>query len=228
MLTGGASSAMNSFFRAAASLTATIGLPCARVRISLRATLAVPPDEDITHLLTAWCGGDESALERLVPVVERELRRLAGHYMRREREGHTLQTTALINEVYLRLVGGPHVSWESRTHFYGIAAKLMREVLVDYARSRQRLKRGGDAVQVSLSEGTILSEEKSAELVALHEALNKLAAVDARKSRVVELRYFGGLSVEEVAEVLKVSTATVMRDWSMARAWLRKEVGDGR
>lgn len=183
------------------------------------------PDEEITHLLAAWRGGDESALERLVPVVERELRRLAGHYMRRERDGHTLQTTALINEVYLRLVDGPHISWESRAHFYGIAAKLMREVLVDYARSRRRLKRGGDAAQVSLSEAAVLTEEKSAELVALHEALNKLAAIDPRKSRVVELRYFVGLSAEEVAEVLKVSVATVMRDWSMARSWLRKEVG---
>ena len=229
MLTGGGkSSAMNLFFRARASLAVTITPPRARFRVCVRVALEVTPDEDITRLLVAWRGGDESALERLVPVVERELRRLAGHYMRRERGGHTLQTTALINEVYLRLVGGPHVSWESRAHFYGIAAKLMREVLVDYARSRRRLKRGGgDAVQVSLTECAPLSEEKSAELIALHEALNRLAAVDPRKSRVVEMRYFGGLSVEEIAAVLKVSAATVMRDWSMARAWLRKEVGDG-
>jgi RNA polymerase sigma factor (TIGR02999 family) len=191
----------------------------------MRALIAVPHDLEITRLLIAWRSGDGSALERLVPAVERELRRLAGHYMRREREGHTLQTTALINEVYLRLVAGPGVEWEGRAHFYGIAAKIMRDVLVEYARARQRLKRGGGAVQVSLSEGAFLTDEKSAELVALHEALNRLAALDPRKSRVVEMRYFGGLSVEEIAEVLDVSVATVRRDWSMARSWLRKEVG---
>ena len=196
-------------------------------RISLRAGFAMPPDDEITRLLAAWGGGDESAFERLVPAVEAELRRLAAHHMRGERPGHTLQTTALINEVYLRLVDGPCVGWQSRAHFFGIASRLMREILVDYARSRRRLQRGAGATRVPLSECAVNSGEKSEELIALDEALNRLAAFDPRKCRVVEMRYFGGLSVGEIAEVLKVSQVTVMRDWSMARSWLRKEVGGG-
>jgi RNA polymerase sigma-70 factor, ECF subfamily len=219
--------AMNIILRASASIPAII-LRRKHLRFSFLAALSMPSATNISHLLAAWSDGDESALDELVPAVEAELRRLAAHYMRGERAGHTLETTALINEVYLRFVGGPRVRWQSRAHFYGIAAKVMREILIDYARARRRRKRGGDRTQVSLDEGAVLSVEKSAELLALHEALNKLSDVDRRKSRVVELRYFGGLSVEEIAEVLKVSPVTVMRDWSIARAWLRKEIGGER
>ena len=182
------------------------------------------PPQDITELLIRWNNGDQSALEKLLPLVERELHRLAHQYMCREHTGHTLHTTALINETFVRLVDQKRVVWQNRAHFFGIAAKLMRRVLINHARDRHREKRGGHAVQISLSDVVLVSNEKSIELISLDEALDRLAAIDERKSRVVELRYFGGLSVEETAEVLGVSTITVNRDWKMARAWLAREV----
>lgn len=181
----------------------------------------------ITDLLVCWGNGDHAALEQLMPLVERELHRLAHRYMRRENAGHTLQTTALINETFLRLVDQNRVRWQNRAHFYGIAAKIMRRVLLNYARDRGRDKRGGGAYKLSLSAAEVMSDEDSVELLALNEALERLAEVDERKSQVVELRYFGGLSVQETAEVLKVSTATVARDWELARAWLAREIGGG-
>jgi RNA polymerase sigma-70 factor, ECF subfamily len=184
----------------------------------------VSPSSDITQLLIAWCEGDPKALESLMPLVERELHRLARHYMRRENPGHTLQTDALVNEAYLRLVDQKNVRWQNRAHFFGIAAQIMRRILLNYARDRHRAKRGGHAVQVSLSEVAVMSVEKSAELIALDEALERLALIDERKARVVELRYFGGLSVEETAEVLGVSSITVIRHWNMAKAWLAREL----
>jgi len=181
---------------------------------------------DITGLLIAWCNGDQTALDRLVPLVEKELHRLAHHYMYRERPGHTLQTTALVNEAFLRLMDQKRVRWQNRAHFFGIAAQIMRRILLNYARDQNRVKRGGGAIELSLSEVDVMSDEKSVELVALDDALKRLALVDERKSKVVELRYFGGLSIEETAEVLKVSPITVMRDWNMARAWLAREIAD--
>lgn len=182
---------------------------------------------EITDLLVCWSNGDQAALERLLPLVERELHRLAHAYMRREHPDHTLQTTALINETFLRLVDQSRVKWQNRAHFYGIAAQLMRRVLLNYARDKVRAKRGGGAYKVSLSEADVMSEEKSVEFLALDEALQRLAAIDERKSQVVEMRYFGGLSVKETAEVLKVSPVTVARDWDMAKAWLAREIGHG-
>jgi RNA polymerase sigma factor (TIGR02999 family) len=162
-----------------------------------------------------------------MPLVEQELHRLAHRYMREENDGHTLQTTALINETYLRLVDQNRVKWQNRAHFYGISAQIMRRVLLNYARDRKRDKRGGGAYKVSLSAVNLMSEEASVELLALDEALERLAAIDERKSKVVELRYFGGLSVQETAEVLKVSPVTVARDWDMAKAWLAREIRHG-
>ncbi|HEU5237537.1 MAG TPA: sigma-70 family RNA polymerase sigma factor [Pyrinomonadaceae bacterium] len=184
-------------------------------------------DADITALLVDWGNGDPSALERLLPLVERELHRLAHSYMRREDPDHTLQTTALINETYLRLVDQRKVEWQNRAHFFGIAARIMRRILLNYARDQNRQKRGGKAIHVSLSEAMIMPAEKDRELIALNDALNRLEALDARKSKVVELRYFGGLSVEEAAEVLNVSPITVMRDWQFAKAWLAREMQNG-
>ena len=175
---------------------------------------------EVTQLLAEWSGGDEAALGELLPLVEKELRRLAHHYMRREREGHTLQTTALINEAYLRLAHGKQTHFQSRAHFFAVAANLMRQIMVDHARARQSAKRGGGLVKVSLDEAATVCDERAAELLALDEALGELARDDPRKSRVVELRYFGGLSVEETAEVLKVHPNTVLNDWREARAWL--------
>ncbi len=182
---------------------------------------------EVTELLVAWGDGDQTALEKLMPLVERELHRLAHCYMRREAKGHTLQTTALINETFLRLVDQKRVRWKNRAHFFGVSAQIMRRVLLNYARDRKRLKRGGGAIQLSLSQANLMSADESVELIDLDRALCRLAAFDERKSKVVELRYFGGLSVEEVAEVLSVSTATVMRDWEMAKAWLARELGNG-
>ena len=181
-------------------------------------------DADITALLVDWNNGDKSAMERLLPLVERELHRLAHSYMRREDPNHTLQTTALINETYLRLVDQRKVQWQNRAHFFGIAAQIMRRILLNYARDQNRLKRGGRAIHVSLSEAMVMPAEKDRELIALNDALTRLEALDERKSKVVELRYFGGLTVEEVAEVLKISTITVMWDWAFAKAWLSREM----
>ncbi|HEX8459382.1 MAG TPA: sigma-70 family RNA polymerase sigma factor [Pyrinomonadaceae bacterium] len=180
----------------------------------------------ITDLLIAWGEGDRKALDRLMPLVERELHRMAHNYMRGEDAGHTLQTTALINETFLRLVDQKKVRWGNRAHFFGIAAQMMRRVLLNYARDQKRAKRWGRALRVSLSEADVMSAEKSVELLALDEALSKLALVDERKSKVVELRYFGGLSIEETAQVLKISPVTVMRDWRLAKAWLAREITD--
>jgi RNA polymerase sigma factor (TIGR02999 family) len=180
---------------------------------------------EITRLLVAWGEGDRSALEALAPLVQAELRRLAHRYVRRERPGHTLQTSALVNEAYVRLIDWKNVRWQNRAHFFGVAAQLMRRILVDFARDRRRLKRGGGALQVSLGEAEPVAVDRAEDLVALDEALGALTAVDPRKARVVELRFFGGLSVEETAEVLAVSAETVMRDWRLAKVWLLRELG---
>jgi RNA polymerase sigma factor (TIGR02999 family) len=181
-----------------------------------------PPQ--VTELLLAWSQGDETALDKLIPMVHGELRRLAKRYMAHERPGHTLQTTALINEAYLRLVNSKNVRWQNRAHFFAVSAQLMRRILVDFARSRNYQKRGGGALQVSLVEALESTDERGADLIALDDALSALAELDPRKSQVVELRFFGGLSVEETAEVLKVSPDTVMRDWKMAKVWLLREM----
>ena len=186
--------------------------------------MPVRTEKEITHLLLAWSDGDQSALDRLAPLIHAELHRLAHHYMRRERPGHMLQTSALVNEAYVRLIDWKNVRWQNRAHFFGVAAQLMRRILVDFARDRKYLKRGGDALQVSLTEAAALTVQRSADLIALDEALNALAEIDPRKVRVVELRFFGGLSVDEVAEVLKVSKETVMRDWRLAKVWLMREL----
>ena len=185
-----------------------------------------PSPMEITQLLIAWGRGEQAALERLAPLVYDELRRLAHRYMGRERPGHTLQTSALVNEVYLRLVDSSHVRWQNRVHFFAVSAQLMRRILVDFARGRNNLKRGGDVRRVSLDEALLVSNEHSTDLVALDEALKALASLDARQGQVVELRFFGGLSVEETAEVLHVSEGTVRRDWSLARAWLHRELNN--
>jgi RNA polymerase sigma-70 factor, ECF subfamily len=179
---------------------------------------------NITQLLVAWGGGDRAALESLTPLVHHELHRLAARYMAGERRGHVLQVTALVNEAYLRLIDWKSVEWQNRAHFFGIAGQLMRRVLVDVARTRGRAKRGGGELHVSLSEANQFPVAQSADLVALDDALNTLEALDARQSRVVELRFFGGLSLEETAHVLDVSVGTVRRDWSLARAWLYREL----
>ena len=185
------------------------------------------PPQEVSTLLRAWSGGDESALAKLMPIVYEELHRLAHSYMKRERSGHTLQTTALVNEAYMRLVDANTVEWQDRAHFFGIAARLMRRILVDFARTRGYQKRGGKLRKVSLDEGLLVSPEPQEDLVGLNDALNALVEFDPRKARVVELRYFGGLSVEETAEVLKVSGITVIRDWNMAKLWLLKELKQG-
>lgn len=186
--------------------------------------MSLPSAREITGLLTAWSGGDESALERLAPFVYDELHRLAHHYMSRERPGHTLQTTALVNEAYVRLVNWREVQWQNRAHFFAVSAQMMRRILVDFARDKKYLKRGGGALRVSLSEAEAFTVERGTDLVELDEALSALAEVDPRKGQVVEMRFFGGLSVEEVAEVLKVSKETVMRDWRLAKVWLLREL----
>lgn len=180
--------------------------------------------ENVTGLLLAWSDGDQAALEKLIPLVYAELHRLARRYMRREVAGHTLQTSALVNEAYLRLIDAHRVRWQNRSHFFAVSAQLMRRILVDFARARQSLRRGGRACQVSLDEGLVVSPERGADMLALDEALERLSALNARQSQVVELRYFGGLNEEEVAEVLKVSSRTVRHDWSLARAWLYREL----
>src|SRR5215510_6110323 len=185
------------------------------------------PSMEVTQLLLAWSEGDQSAFNQLTPLVYEELRRLAHELMRRENPGHTLQTTALINEAYLRLADLKRVRWRNRAQFFGIAAQLMRRILVDYARSRHYQKRGGAARQVSLDEAKTVAKGRDAEFIALDDALEGLAEIDPRKSRIVELRYFGGLSVKETAEVLHISPRTVLREWNLARAWLHRELSQG-
>jgi RNA polymerase sigma factor (TIGR02999 family) len=179
---------------------------------------------EVTQLLVAWNNGDQVARDELLSVVYQELHRLAHHYMKRESPGHTLQTSALVNEAFLRLVDQRDVHWQNRAHFYAIAAQAMRRILVDYARNRRYAKRGGGKHQISFDEALIISDERSAEVVALDETLVRLAEIDPRKSRIVELRFFGGLSIEETAEALSISPGTVMRDWTLAKAWLRREM----
>src|SRR5215831_13094728 len=187
-----------------------------------------PPSsqQEVTRLLADWSGGDAGALERLIPLVQPELHRLAHHYMSREAIGHTLQTTALLNEAYLHLVDDPKRNWQNRTHFVAAAAQLMRRIMVDHARERRSLKRGGGALRVTLDEAAWVAETRSEELRALDEALEQLAAQDPRKSQIVELRYFGGLTVEETAEFLKLSQRTVEREWTAAKAWLYRELSE--
>lgn len=183
--------------------------------------------EEVTQLLLAWSDGDQAALDKLVPLVYEELHRLAHRYINRERSGNTLQTTALAHEAYLRLVDGKSVRWQNRAHFFAVAAQTMRRILVDLARTRHSLKCGGRAQQVSLDEGMVISPERSVDLLALDEALGRLAALNPRQSQVVELRYFGGLTDEEVGEVVKVSPRTVRSDWSLAKVWLYRELSGG-
>jgi RNA polymerase sigma factor (TIGR02999 family) len=181
---------------------------------------------EITQLLEDWSEGDDAALTKLFPLVYRELHRLASAYMRRERQDHTLQTTALVHEAYLRLVGQQNVQFQTRAHFFAVAARVMRNILVDHARGRGRAKRGEGQPSLPLGDVAVMSDERADELVAVNTALDGLTAIDPRKGRVFELRYFGGMSIDEAAETLKVSPATVTRDWKMARAWLRRELGN--
>ena len=181
----------------------------------------------ITGLLAEWSGGNQAALDSLLPIVYDELRHLASHYMRGERPGHLLQTTALVNEAYLRLIDRQHVSCQTRTQFFAVAAQVMRRVLVDHARGRDRAKRGDGMAPIALGDVAILSDDRAEELIAINSALDGLAAFDARKGRVFELRYFGGMSVEEVADALSISPVTVARDWRMAKVWLRREISPG-
>jgi len=184
-------------------------------------------NHEVTLLLKAWTAGDEQALEKLTPLVYRQLHQIAQRYMGGERSGHTLQTTALVNEAYLRLVDCGQVNWQDRAHFFAISANLMRRILIDFARSRGYLKRGGAAIHIPLEEAPSVGEDADLNLVALDDALKALAAVDERKSKVVELKFFGGLSVEETAEVLGISSDTVIRDWRLAKIWLLRELSQG-
>ncbi len=187
-------------------------------------TRSAPPPHEVTQLLIDWSNGRQDAVEPLFPLVYEELRRLAHRYMRRERPGHTLQTTAVVHEAYLRLIDQNHVQWQNRAHFFAIAAQMMRRILITNAQSHAYAKRGGGALKVSLDEAAVLSPARAGELIALDEALKSLAVIDVRRSQVVELRFFGGLSNEEIAEVLKISPNTVTRDWNVARAWLYREM----
>jgi RNA polymerase sigma-70 factor (ECF subfamily) len=186
--------------------------------------LMTPGPHEVTRLLKQWSEGDHTALDQLIPLVHDELHRLAHQHMRREGPGHILQTSGLINEAYLRLVDQPQIRWENRAHFFGISARLMRRILVDEARKRDSAKRGGSLIQVPLDEATSVAQEQAANVAALDEALLKLETIDARQGQIVELRFFGGLNIEQTADVLKVSPGTVMRDWTFARAWLRNEM----
>lgn len=179
---------------------------------------------EVTELLIGWSNGDRAALDKLMPLIDDELRRLAHRYMRQERADHTLQTTALVNEAFVRLVNRKNLQWQNRAHFFGIAAQLMRTILVDHARSHASAKRGGGARKLELNEALVVSQQKASEVIALDEALKQLALIDPRQSRIVELRFFGGLTVEEAAEVLHVSPVTIKREWSTAKAWLYREL----
>jgi RNA polymerase sigma-70 factor (ECF subfamily) len=190
--------------------------------------MELPSSHEVTRLLKAWSAGDEQALEKLTPLVYRQLHQIAQRYMGGERSGHTLQTTALVNEAYLRLVDCGRVNWQDRAHFFAVSANLMRRILIDWARSRGYLKRGGALPHIPLEEAPPVYQDADVNLVALDDALTALAAVDERKSRVVELKFFGGLSVEETAEVLHVSSDTVNRDWRLAKLWLLRELSRGR
>ena len=195
--------------------------------MAVTAAMAAPSTEEVTQLLLAWREGDEAALGELLPLVYDELHRLAARYMRRESPGHTMQPSALVNEAFIRLVDQRQVHWQNRAHFFGIAAQLMRRILLDHARGQARGKRGGGVHRVSFDEGAIVSEQRAAELIALDDALNALAAFDSRKSRIVELRFFGGLSNEEVTEVMGMSLRTVEREWRKAKAWLHHAISEG-
>jgi RNA polymerase sigma-70 factor (ECF subfamily) len=183
--------------------------------------------EEITELLLSWSNGDQAALDQLIPLVYPELKRLARRYMGRENADHTLQTSALINEAYLRLIDRRNVRWQDRAHFFAVAAQIMRHILVDHARMYRYGKRGGGTIHVPLDEGTIVREERAGELVALDDALRRLAAIDPRKSQIVELRFFGGLTVEETSEVMNLAPITIMREWRAAKAWLWREISAG-
>jgi len=193
-------------------------------KIPLVKDLKMPASNEITQLLRSWSAGDEQALEKLTPVLYKELHRMAHRYMRQERPGHTLQTTALINEAYLRLIGWKNVRWENRAHFFGVSAQLMRKILVDFARSRNYAKRGAGARVVSLEDAPTVLRDRAGDILALDEALQRLAAIDFRKSQIVELRFFGGLTLDETAEVMKVSSRTIRRDWDLAKVWLAREI----
>ena len=182
------------------------------------------PTHQVTQLLIAWSNGDQSAFDKLMPLIDEELRRLAHRYMSRERAGHTLQTTALVNEAFLRLVNRKNLQWQNRAHFFGLAAQVMRTILVDHARSHASAKRGGGTRNLELDEALVVSQQKASEVIALDEALKQLALIDPRQSRIVELRFFGGLTVEEAAEVLHVAPVTIKREWSTAKAWLYHEL----
>ena len=186
--------------------------------------MGLPSSHEVTRLLKAWSGGDEQALEKLTPLVYRQLHQIAQRYMGGERSGHTLQTTALVNEAYLRLVDCGKVNWQDRAHFFAVSAQLMRRILIDFARSRGYLKRGGAVAHISLDEAPSVCNEPDVNLVALDDALKALSAIDERKSKVVELRFFGGLNVEETAKVLCISSDTVIRDWRLAKIWLLREL----
>jgi len=188
--------------------------------------MSTPSSNDVTRLLVDWGNGNQAALDELIPLVYAELHRLAGRYMWREGRGHTLQTSALINEAYLRLVDQKKMQWQNRAHFFGVAARLMRQILVDHARSRSRAKRGGGAQMVSLAEQSVIAKEIE-DVIALDDALKNLSEMDPRKSQIVEMKFFGGLTTEEVAEVLNVTTRTVEREWRKAKAWLNRAISKG-
>ena len=211
----------------ALALTVNAGIPAQNDHFQGAWVLTTMADlaENVTRLLQKWSQGDESAASELFPIVYEELRRLARRYMSHERPEHTLQTTALIHEAYLRLVDQKRTQWQNRAQFFAVAAQMMRRILVDYARRRAYQKRGGASVNVFLEENALVAPERGGEIVALDSALERLAAIDARKARVVELRYFGGLETQEIADVLGISAVTVTRDWKMAKAWLRQELG---
>jgi RNA polymerase sigma-70 factor (ECF subfamily) len=189
--------------------------------------MTTPAPDEVSQLLLDWSDGDQNALDRLIPVVHQELHRLAHHYMRRERPGQTFQTTALVDEAYLRLVNYKRMRWQNRAHFFAIAAQVMRRILVEHARSRASAKRGAGAQKVSLEETAVVSEGRSAEVIAVNDALINLEAWDARKGKIVELRFFGGLNIEETAEVMKISPTTVQREWRAAKAWLHRALSEG-
>lgn len=203
--------------------SATIGAAKTGATFVMRQKLPLAPNE-ISQLLDEWSHGNQAALDRLYPLVYDELRRMAHRYMSRERKGHTLQTTALINEAYLRLVEQKHVQWANRAHFFGISAQIMRRILIDHARRYEYSKRGGGTQKVSLEEVAVVAKERSRELLAVDEALTRLGEIDPRRSQVVELRFFGGLTNDEIAALLKISANTVTRDWNLARAWLYQEL----